>query len=241
MSHHNDLTSPSSHPRKFSLASLRKIGSNDFGLGWQAFRNGKMIGTLTWVFHVQSTGILSRPWDQLLHFPMPNKPTKFFSLHVRTFLQFVTSPNVLAIILTTSQEITVTNYIGEAREYLKKLITAMGATTPSMTGKNTVLIAALYVLFPLPFLLPFFLLPLIMSSSLLSSLFLVTNTFHSACHEQKQPRPSPFHPVYTWLKDWCVQWRNLIVGVESISSSPLVWISARSLGRGVWVWDGGLR
>ena len=56
--------------------------------------------------------------------------------------------------LTTSQEITVTNYTGEAREYLKKLITAMGATfTPSMTGKNTVLIAALYVPFPLLLLL----------------------------------------------------------------------------------------
>lgn len=42
------------------------------------------------------------------------------------------------------QEITLTNYTGEAREYLKKLITAMGATfTPSMTAKNTVLIAAL--------------------------------------------------------------------------------------------------
>lgn len=42
-----------------------------------------------------------------------------------------------------SQEITVTNYTGEAREYLKKLITTMGASfTPSMTGKNTVLIAA---------------------------------------------------------------------------------------------------
>lgn len=41
------------------------------------------------------------------------------------------------------QEITVTNYTGEAREYIKRLITAMGATfTPSMTGRNTVLIAA---------------------------------------------------------------------------------------------------
>ena len=73
--------------------------------------------------------------------------------------QFITSSNIWTVMLTTSQEITVTNYTGEAREYLKKLITAMGATfTPSMTGKNTVLIAALYVPFPLLFLLP--LLPL---------------------------------------------------------------------------------
>ncbi len=41
------------------------------------------------------------------------------------------------------QEITVTNYTGEAREYIKRIITAMGAKfTPMMTGKNTVLIAA---------------------------------------------------------------------------------------------------
>jgi len=41
------------------------------------------------------------------------------------------------------KEITVTNYTGDARDYLKKLIGLMGATfTPSMSGKNTVLIAA---------------------------------------------------------------------------------------------------
>ena len=67
--------------------------------------------------------------------------------------------------LTTSQGITVMNYTGEARKYPKKLITAMGATfTPSMTGKNTVLIAALYVPFPLPLLLPLLLLLPILSS-----------------------------------------------------------------------------
>jgi twin BRCT domain len=49
------------------------------------------------------------------------------------------------------QEITVTNYTGESREYLKKLILAMGAEfTPSMSGHNTVLVAALYVLLYLP-------------------------------------------------------------------------------------------
>lgn len=42
--------------------------------------------------------------------------------------------------------ITVTNYTGEAREYLKKLINVMGATfTASMSNQNTVLIAAKYV------------------------------------------------------------------------------------------------
>ncbi|KDQ49612.1 hypothetical protein JAAARDRAFT_165491 [Jaapia argillacea MUCL 33604] len=82
---------------------------------------GKTIGTLPWLFFVQTTGTISRPTDQLLHYPIPRDPVEGFPLH----------------------EITVTNYTGEAREYLKKLITAMGAQfTASMSAKNTVVIAA---------------------------------------------------------------------------------------------------
>ncbi|EAU89078.2 hypothetical protein CC1G_11918 [Coprinopsis cinerea okayama7 len=86
-----------------------------------AYTSHKTIGTLAWLYHVQSTGVLTRPQDQLLHYPIPKERISGFSGH----------------------EITVTNYTGEAREYLKKLIITMGATfTPSMSGKNTVLIAA---------------------------------------------------------------------------------------------------
>jgi len=50
---------------------------------------------------------------------------------------------ILSVLILCLQEITVTNYTGEAREYIKRIITAMGAKfTPMMTGKNTVLIAA---------------------------------------------------------------------------------------------------
>ncbi|KNZ74024.1 BRCT-containing protein 1 [Termitomyces sp. J132] len=87
----------------------------------QAIRHNKTIGTLPWVFHVHSIGTLSPPMDQLLWYPIPKRPIEGFSGH----------------------EITVTNYTGESREYIKKLIIAMGAVfTPSMSGKNTVLIAA---------------------------------------------------------------------------------------------------
>ncbi|KAG6853738.1 hypothetical protein C0991_001873 [Blastosporella zonata] len=87
----------------------------------QAVRHVKTIGTLPWVFHVHATGTLSAPMDQLLWYPIPRRPIEGFSGH----------------------EITVTNYTGESREYIKKLIVAMGAVfTPSMSGKNTVLIAA---------------------------------------------------------------------------------------------------
>ncbi|KAF8987641.1 hypothetical protein BDQ17DRAFT_1435488 [Cyathus striatus] len=87
----------------------------------KAYALGKIIGTLAWLFHVQASGVFTSPLDQLLHYPVPRREIPGFKGH----------------------EITLTNYTGEAREYLKKLITAMGATfTPSMTGKNTVLIAA---------------------------------------------------------------------------------------------------
>ncbi|XP_006464077.1 hypothetical protein AGABI2DRAFT_180183 [Agaricus bisporus var. bisporus H97] len=87
----------------------------------RAFRLHKTIGTMAWLYHVESSGQTPRPVDQLLHYPVPRTPINNFGMH----------------------EITVTNYTGEAREYIKKLISSMGAKfTPSMTGKNTVLIAA---------------------------------------------------------------------------------------------------
>ncbi|KAH9483371.1 PAX-interacting protein 1 [Psilocybe cubensis] len=76
----------------------------------EAVRTQKLVGTLAWLFHVQSCGVLSHPLNQLLHYPVPKRRIEGFSAHV----------------------ITVTNYTGEAREYIKKLVTAMGATfTPT--------------------------------------------------------------------------------------------------------------
>ncbi|KAH9051825.1 hypothetical protein EDB87DRAFT_672208 [Lactarius vividus] len=90
------------------------------GLYVQGVSERKLIGSLTWLFHVESTGTIGTPTAQLLHYPVPKKPIEGFSAHI-----------------------TVTNYTGDARDYLKKLIGLMGATfTPSMSGKNTVLIAA---------------------------------------------------------------------------------------------------
>ncbi|KAJ8077295.1 regulator of Ty1 Transposition [Marasmius tenuissimus] len=88
---------------------------------YKAVKVGKTVGTLQWLFHVQLTGVLSRPLDQLLHYPYPSRPIENFQHH----------------------EITITNYTGEARDYLKKLIAAMGAQfTPTMSPRNTVLVAA---------------------------------------------------------------------------------------------------
>ena len=155
--------------------------------------------TLDWVDRLSGTVRRSEPshgcstsslrasspdhWTNCCITPCQKSPSRIFPfmyVALYPFFQFVTSSNIWTLMLTTSQEITVTNYTGEAREYLKKLITAMGATfTPSMTGKNTVLIAALYVPFPLLLLL---LLP-IFSSFLL---FFPT-CFQSLTHSALQP------------------------------------------------------
>ncbi|TFK48096.1 hypothetical protein OE88DRAFT_1685439 [Heliocybe sulcata] len=88
---------------------------------YRALKSGKTIGTLSWLFHVHSTGVLAAPSDQLLHFPIPKDPIPGFSSHI----------------------ITITNYTGEARDYIRKLIMTMGGSfTPSMSNANTVVIAA---------------------------------------------------------------------------------------------------
>lgn len=60
----------------------------------------------------------------------------------------------LCLLLTVLQIITITNYTGEARQYLKCLIIGMGATfTKTLSSSNTIVIAALYVcLLPRPYL-----------------------------------------------------------------------------------------
>jgi mediator of DNA damage checkpoint protein 1 len=120
----------------------------------QALKLQKMIGTLAWLFHVESSGVLTPPIDQLLHYPIPLRGIGGFERHVSSFLFF---PLPLRVCLRqvdtnlSAQKITVTNYTGESREYLKRLITTMGAEfTPNMSGGNTVVVAALYVLFPFP-------------------------------------------------------------------------------------------
>ena len=82
----------------------------------------KTIGTLSWLFNVHKLGVVPRPEDQLVHFPTNTGVIKGFEKH----------------------KITATNYEGDARRYLKKLIELMGGEfTPQMTTANTVVVAAL--------------------------------------------------------------------------------------------------
>lgn len=101
-------------------------------------QDGVIVGNLCWLFHVQTIRAISPPTDQLLHYPTPNKQVEGFDKHVS-----LTRKGHLCGSLMNSKEITVTNYTGEAREYLKRLIEVMGATfTPNMSPRNTVVIAA---------------------------------------------------------------------------------------------------
>ncbi|KAG9018184.1 hypothetical protein FRB90_011933 [Tulasnella sp. 427] len=95
------------------------------------YRHGKMferavqrnitIGTIAWVFHCEQVERLTRPLDQLCHFPIPIHKIKGFDKY----------------------EITVTNYTGEARDYLKNLIDAAGGKfSATMSKGNTHVIAA---------------------------------------------------------------------------------------------------
>ncbi|KAI0665873.1 hypothetical protein C8Q78DRAFT_480053 [Trametes maxima] len=88
----------------------------------KAYKLRLTIGTLAWLWLVRASGTLTRPADQLLHYPIPDTPADGF----------------------TKQVITVTNYTGKDREYLKKLITLMGGEfTASMSAeRNTVVVAA---------------------------------------------------------------------------------------------------
>ncbi|KAG2097274.1 uncharacterized protein F5147DRAFT_583688 [Suillus discolor] len=79
-----------------------------------------LIGNLTWMFHVDASGMLNDPHESLLWYPVPRG----------------------GIPGLNECEITVTNYTGAARDYLKKLIQVMGARfTPSMSQSNKVLVA----------------------------------------------------------------------------------------------------
>ncbi|KIK27824.1 hypothetical protein PISMIDRAFT_7822 [Pisolithus microcarpus 441] len=87
---------------------------------FKAARASRLIGTLTWLFSVESTGTLHSPLDSLLWYPVPRGGI----------------PGLAGC------EISITNYTGTARDYLKRLISLTGAKfTPSLSMDNKVLIA----------------------------------------------------------------------------------------------------
>ncbi|GJJ74029.1 hypothetical protein EMPS_06387 [Entomortierella parvispora] len=80
----------------------------------KASKDGKIVATADWLLHVLQTGAISSPKASLLHYPIPNEPIAGMS----------------------SLIITVSNYTGSIREYLKRLVQATGATyKPNLTSQ----------------------------------------------------------------------------------------------------------
>lgn len=87
-----------------------------------AAQSKKVIGNYTWILYCVARCRYSCPRDHLLHYPIPRGGLPEFNKDI----------------------ITVSNYTGEARSYLERLIVALGATfTRNMRPDNTHLITAL--------------------------------------------------------------------------------------------------
>lgn len=86
-----------------------------------AARSNKIVGNYTWILYCVARGKYSSPRDHLLHYPLARGGHVDFKNDV----------------------ITVSNYTGEARIYLERLIMALGAKfTRNMKPENTHLITA---------------------------------------------------------------------------------------------------
>jgi mediator of DNA damage checkpoint protein 1 len=103
----------------------------------RALQLHKTIGTLAWLFHVEYSGSFVSPTKNLLHFPVrPQKiPEMVGKVRFRS--------DTLHERLISVQKITISNYTGETREYLKVLITHMGAEfSKEMKRSDTFVVVA---------------------------------------------------------------------------------------------------
>jgi hypothetical protein len=92
------------------------------------------------MFHVDAYGTLNDLHDSLLWYPVPRGGIPGINECVSR-IHYVSCGSFSYLPLRKSK-ITVINYTGAARDYLKKLIQVMGAKfTPSMSRSNKVFIA----------------------------------------------------------------------------------------------------
>ncbi|KAG9068305.1 hypothetical protein KI688_010571 [Linnemannia hyalina] len=87
----------------------------DGDLYFEASNDGKIVASLDWMYHVLRTGTMPSPTASLLHYPIPNGYI----------------PGMTSLVMTVS------NYNGPIREYLKRMIIATGAIyKPELASKT---------------------------------------------------------------------------------------------------------
>ncbi|KAG0062124.1 hypothetical protein BGZ90_003246 [Linnemannia elongata] len=87
----------------------------DGDLYFEASSDGKIVASLDWMYHVLRTGTMPSPTASLLHYPIPNGYI----------------PGMTSLVMTVS------NYNGPIREYLKRMIIATGAIyKPELASKT---------------------------------------------------------------------------------------------------------
>ncbi|KAK4701222.1 hypothetical protein P7C70_g5012, partial [Phenoliferia sp. Uapishka_3] len=82
---------------------------------WSAFVQEKTIGNLPWMYHVLATSKLDAPLDHLLHYPLPRGPVSGFE----------------------NMTITISNYSGPARDYVRTMIESLGGQFDGAMSKKT--------------------------------------------------------------------------------------------------------
>ncbi|KAF9429048.1 hypothetical protein BGZ76_001921 [Entomortierella beljakovae] len=81
----------------------------------KASRDSKIVGSADWLLHILQTEVLSSPKALLLHYPIPSDCI----------------PGMSSLVITVS------NYTGNIREYLKRMILAMGGTyKPTLSNRT---------------------------------------------------------------------------------------------------------
>ncbi|KAI1313478.1 hypothetical protein EDD11_002539 [Mortierella claussenii] len=81
----------------------------------QASKEGKTVGSADWLLHILQKGEVTSPKAALLHYPIPPEPI----------------PGMSSFVMTIS------NYTGSVREYLKRMIVAVGAIyKPTLSNQN---------------------------------------------------------------------------------------------------------
>lgn len=78
--------------------------------------NSRTIGNISWLYHVLANGKLDSPLDRMLHYPLPSTDG------VPDFV---------------GKTITITNYVGAARDYVRTMVESLGATFEGSMSKAT--------------------------------------------------------------------------------------------------------